>query len=45
MLLAKNFLLSDKTVNINLEFTIKGGVFPLFIVKNNSKPAINRAYQ
>ena len=33
MLLAKNFLLSDKTVNINLEFMIKGGVLPFFIVK------------
>ena len=45
MLLAKNSLLSDKTVNINLEFTIKGRVLPLFIVKNNANLAINRAYQ
>jgi len=45
MLLAKNSLLSDRTVNINLEFMIKGGVLPFFIVKNNAKPAISRAYQ
>ena len=44
MLLAKSFLLSEKTVNINLEFTIKGGALPPFVVKNNPKPAINRAY-
>ena len=45
MLLAKNFLLSDKTVNINLEFTIKGVALLSFIVKNDSKSAINRVYQ
>ena len=45
MLLAKSSLPSDKTVNINLEFTIKGGAFLPFIVKNDLKPSINRVYQ
>ena len=40
MLLAKNSLLSDKTVNINLEFTIKGGVLPFFIVKGRCDLAL-----
>jgi hypothetical protein len=44
MLLAKNFLPSDKTVNINLEFTIKGGALSPSIVKNDPKPAINLVY-
>jgi hypothetical protein len=45
MLLAKNFLPSDRTVNINFKFTIKGGALPPSIVKNDPKPAINRVYQ
>ena len=45
MLLAKNFLPSDKTVNINLELTTKGGALPPFVVKNDPQPAINRVYQ
>jgi hypothetical protein len=45
MLLAKYSLPSDKTLNIYLEFTIKGGALPPFIVKNDLKPAINRVYQ
>ena len=45
MLLAKNFPPSEKTVNINFKFTIKSGVLPPLIVKNDSKPAINRVYQ
>ena len=45
MPLAKNFLPSDKTVNINLEFTIKGGALAPFILKNDPKPDINRVYQ
>ena len=45
MLLAKNFLPNDKTVNINLEFTINGGALQPFIVKHDPKLAINRVYQ
>ena len=45
MLLAKNFLPSEKTVNINFKFTIKGRALPPFVVKNDPKPAINRVYQ